>query len=69
MIAEHKLNICEKQDDIKHLKEECDIDDKNEVQEISASKPEQERKDWQNYCGKVVNNLNKVVNQMYGAWE
>ena len=44
VITEHKLNIYEKQDDIKHLKEECDIDDKNEVQEISAWKHEQKRK-------------------------
>ena len=33
---ELKLNVGEQQDDIKHLKEPCDIDDENKVQEITA---------------------------------
>ena len=30
-----KLNVDEQQDDIKHLKEQCDIDDADEVQEAA----------------------------------
>ena len=33
-----KLNVDEQQDDIKHLKEQCDIDDEYEVQEITAAR-------------------------------
>ena len=33
-----KLNVDKQQDDIKHLKEQCDIDDKDEVQEITAAR-------------------------------
>ena len=32
-----KLNVHEQLDDIKHLKEQCDIDDEDEVQEITAA--------------------------------
>ena len=32
----HKLNVDEQQEDIKHLKEQCDIDD--EDQEITAAR-------------------------------
>ena len=35
---ELKLNVDEQQDDIKHLKEQCDIDNEDEVQEITAAK-------------------------------
>ena len=31
------LNVDEQQDDITHLKEQCDIEDEDEVQEITAS--------------------------------
>ena len=31
------LNVDEQQDDIKHLKEECDIDNEDEVKEITAA--------------------------------
>ena len=31
------LNVDEQRDDIKHLKERCDIDDEDEVQEITAA--------------------------------
>ena len=34
---ELKLNVDEQQDDIKHLKEECGIDDEDKVQEITAA--------------------------------
>ena len=34
---ELKLNVDEQQDDIKHLKEQCDVDDETEVQEITAA--------------------------------
>ena len=33
---ECKLNVDKQQDDIKHLKEQCDIDNKDYVQEITA---------------------------------
>ena len=33
-----KLNVDEQQDDIKHLKERSDIDDKNEVQKITPAR-------------------------------
>ena len=37
---ELKLNFDKQQDDSKHLKEQCDINDENEIQEItSASTP------------------------------
>ena len=32
-----KVNVDGQQDDIKHLKEQCDIDDDDEVQEITAA--------------------------------
>ena len=35
---EPKLNVDEQQDDIKHLKEQCDIDNEDEVQEITAAR-------------------------------
>jgi uncharacterized protein involved in tolerance to divalent cations len=33
---EYKLNVDEQQDNIKHLKEQCDIINKYDVQEITA---------------------------------
>ena len=33
---EYKLNVDEQQDNIKHLKEQCDINNKYDVQEITA---------------------------------
>ena len=33
----NKLNVDEQQDDIKHLKEQSDIDDEDDVQEIKAA--------------------------------
>ena len=35
---ELKLNVDEQQDDIKHLKEQCNIDDEDEVQKITAAR-------------------------------
>ena len=35
---ELKLNVYEEQDDINHLKEQCDIDDEDEFQEITAAR-------------------------------
>ena len=35
---ELKLNVDDQQDDIKHLKEQCDIDDEDEVKEITAAR-------------------------------
>ena len=32
-----KVNVVEQQDDIKHLKEQWDIDDDDEIQEITAA--------------------------------
>ena len=32
------LNVGEQQDDIKHLKEQCDINDEDEVQEITTAR-------------------------------
>ena len=37
MNNELKLNVDEQQDDIKHLKGQCDIDVEDEVQEITAA--------------------------------
>ena len=37
MNNELKLNVDEQQDDIKHLKEQCDIDNEDKVQEITAA--------------------------------
>ena len=34
---ELKLNVDEQQDDIKHLAEQCDIDDEDDIQEITAA--------------------------------
>ena len=34
---ELNLNVDEQQDDIEHLKEQCDIDVKDEVQDITAA--------------------------------
>ena len=34
---ELKINVDEQQDYIKHLKEQCDIDDEDEVQKITAA--------------------------------
>ena len=36
--TELKLKGDEQQDDVKHLKEQCDIDDGDEVQEITAAR-------------------------------
>ena len=33
-----KLNVDEQQDDIKNFKEQCDIDDEEEVQEITSAR-------------------------------
>ena len=33
-----KLNVDEQQHDIKHLKEQCDINDEDEVQEITTAR-------------------------------
>ena len=33
-----KFNVDEQQDDIKHLKEQCDMGDEDEVQEITAAR-------------------------------
>ena len=33
-----KLNVDEQQDDIKHLKQQCDIEDEDKVQEITAAR-------------------------------
>ena len=35
--TELKLNVDRQQDDIKHLNEQCDIDDEDKVQEITAA--------------------------------
>ena len=35
---ELRLNVDEQQDDIKHLKEQCDKDDEDEVQEVTAAR-------------------------------
>ena len=37
MNNELKLNVDEQEDDIKHLKEQCDKDNEDEVQEITAA--------------------------------
>ena len=37
MNIEPKLFVDKQQDDIKHLKEQCDIDNEDEVQEITAA--------------------------------
>ena len=37
MNNELKINVDEQQDDIKHFKEQCDIDNENDVQEITAA--------------------------------
>ena len=37
MNNELKVNVDEQQDDIKHVKEQCDIDEDNEVQEITSA--------------------------------
>ena len=34
---ELKINVDEQQDDITHIKERCDTDDEDEVQEIKAA--------------------------------
>ena len=41
---EPKLKVDEQQDDVKHLKEQCAVDDEDEVQEITAARtpPEKE---------------------------
>ena len=33
-----QLNVDEQKDDIKHLKEQCDLGDEDEVQEITAAR-------------------------------
>ena len=38
VIYEIKVNVDEQHDDIKHLKEQCDIGDEDEVQEITAAR-------------------------------
>ena len=38
MNNELKLNVDEQEDDLKHLKEECDIENEHEVQEITAAR-------------------------------
>ena len=35
---ELKLNIDDEEDDLNHLKGQCDIDDENEIQEITAAR-------------------------------
>ena len=42
---ELKVNIDEQHDDIKHSKEQCDIGDENEVQEITAARTPIKRMD------------------------
>ena len=44
MNSELKLNVDDQQDDIKHMKEQCDIDNENEVQEITADITPMKRK-------------------------
>ena len=39
-----KLNVDEQQDDIKHLKEQYDIDDEDEFQEITAARNPMKKK-------------------------
>ena len=41
---ELKLNIDEQQNDVKHLTEQCDINNDNEVQEITAAITPMKRK-------------------------
>ena len=41
---ELRVNVDEQQDDTKHLKEQCDLDDDDEVQEITASITPSKRK-------------------------
>ena len=43
MNNEPKLNVDEHQDDIKHLKEQYDIHNEDEVQEITAAKKNHEK--------------------------
>ena len=38
MNSDLKLNVDEQQDDIKHVQEQCDIDDEDEVQEMTATR-------------------------------
>ena len=38
-----KVNNNQQKDDIKHLKEQCDTDDEDEVKEITAAKNPQEK--------------------------
>ena len=42
---ELNLNVDEQQDDIQHFKEQCDIQDENEVQEITAAQTPIKRMD------------------------
>ena len=46
---ELKLNVDEQQDDIKHLKEQCDIDYEDEFQEITAATTPMKKKNQ--VCG------------------
>ena len=48
MNNELRLNVDDQQDDIKRLKEQCDIDDEDEVREITAAKTPMKKK--KNLC-------------------
>ena len=39
-----KLNVVEQQGDIKHLKEQCNKDDKDKVQELSGARTQIKKK-------------------------
>ena len=44
MNIELRINVDEQQDSMKHFKEQCDIDDEDEVQEITAAKTHMKKK-------------------------
>ena len=59
MNNEPKLNVEKHQNHIEHLKEQCDIDNEDEVQEITAAITHMKKKNKACVCDMLSNICNK----------
>ena len=59
-----KINVDEQQEDIKHLKEQCNMNDDNEVQEITGARnPQKNNTATCNHTFAMENGLNKHIQE------
>ena len=63
MNNELKLNVDKQQHDIKHLKEQCDIDDEDEVKEITAATTPMKKNKHMCVCDMLSNICNNKLVQ------